>query len=141
MSGDDPAVYVLDSFALLAFFQGEPGADRVKAILAEARDGQAEAWLSLISHGEMLYIIERTHGLHRAQEAIVAVDALPVHVADVDRALVFAAAHVKARHPISYADSFVVALAQRQGGVVVTGDPEFRRVENLVPIDWLPQAT
>lgn len=36
-----------------------------------------------------------------------------------------AAAHVKAGLCVSYADAFVIALAQQVGGVVVTGDPEF----------------
>jgi len=49
-----------------------------------------------------------------------------------------AAAHVKAHHPISYADAFAVALAQEMDASVVTGDPEFECVEELIPVVWLP---
>jgi ribonuclease VapC len=39
---------------------------------------------------------------------------------------VLAAAHIKARFPIAYADAFAVVAALEHGGVVLTGDPEFR---------------
>ena len=41
---------------------------------------------------------------------------------------------------MSYADCFAAALAQRESAAVVTGDPDFRQVEQLVAIDWLPTA-
>ena len=55
-----------------------------------------------------------------------------------DRLLVFEAAHVKARYPVSYADAFSVALARRNRGRVLTGDPEFKAVECEVRVHWLP---
>jgi predicted nucleic acid-binding protein len=48
-----------------------------------------------------------------------------------------AAARLKARHTISYADAFAVALAQELGAPVVTGDREFEHVESLVEVLWL----
>ena len=56
---------------------------------------------------------------------------------DVDRRAILGAAHVKAQHPISFADAFVVTLAVEEGATVLTGDPEFKRVEHLVPVHWL----
>jgi ribonuclease VapC len=56
----------------------------------------------------------------------------------VDRLLVFEAAHVKARYPVSYADAFSVALARRNHGRVMTGDHEFKAVESEVRVHWLP---
>jgi ribonuclease VapC len=50
---------------------------------------------------------------------------------------VLEAARIKARLPISYADAFAVATAQRERAVIVTGDPEFRKVEHLVTVKWL----
>jgi bifunctional DNA-binding transcriptional regulator/antitoxin component of YhaV-PrlF toxin-antitoxin module len=52
--------------------------------------------------------------------------------------LVFEAAHVKARYPVSYADAFSVALARRNHGRVMTGDPGFKAVESEVRVHWLP---
>ncbi|HID86205.1 MAG TPA: hypothetical protein EYP55_02375 [Anaerolineae bacterium] len=48
--------------------------------------------------------------------------------------------HIKAHHPIAYADAFAVALSQREDATLVTGDPEPRHVESLITIEWLPQG-
>lgn len=44
------------------------------------------------------------------------IDQLLVEVVDADRSRTFAAARVKARHPLSYADAFAVALGQEATG-------------------------
>lgn len=130
--------YVLDSFALLAYLGGEAGEARVKAVLTDANRGLAEAFLSIINYGETIYIVEREQGLNAARKTIAAVDQLPITVLSADRELTFAAAHVKAHYPISYADAFAIALAQTTDATILTGDPEFRQVEQLARIEWLP---
>lgn len=133
-----PAAYVLDSFALLAYLGGEGGMARVRQILADSTQGECRACLSLLSLGEVLYIIERERSLPKAQEALAAIEQLPLEILPTSRDAVLAAAHVKARFPISYADAFVVAAAQEQDATIVTGDPEFVAVQSQVRIEWLP---
>ena len=139
MSADRPR-YVLDSFALLAYFGAEPGEPQVKAVLAHATGGHAVAYLSIINYGELIYITEREQGVFAARRTIAAVDQLPIAVIEADRRLTFAATHIKAHHRLSYADAFAVALAQQTQATLLTGDPEFRAVEHLITIEWLPQG-
>jgi predicted nucleic acid-binding protein len=136
----DPPRYVLDSFGLLAFFGGEPGEAQVKTVLARAAARQAEVYLSVVNLGEVATIIEREQEAFATRRALAAIDQLPIMLIEADRRLALAAAHVKARHPISYADAFVVALAQQMQAVILTGDPEFGKIEHLVAVEWLPQA-
>lgn len=131
--------YVLDSFALIAYLQDEPGRAQVEAIFERALQGRAEVLLSIINYGEVVYITAREQGRVRAQATIAGIDQLPIMVVDADRALTFAAAHIKARKAISYADAFAVALAVRQDATLLTGDPEMRAVENEAEIEWLPR--
>ena len=138
MSADRPR-YVLDSFALLAYFGAEPGGPQVEALLASAAAEQAVAYLAVINYGELIYITEREQGAFAARRAIAAVDQLPITVIEADRRLTFAAAHIKAHYRLSYADAFAVALAQQTQATLLTGDPEFRAVEHLITIEWLPQ--
>ncbi len=133
----EPGRYVLDSFAVLAYLEAEAGADRVNAVLAAARQGEALAWMSIVNYGEVVYITEREQGLFAAQRAIAALDQLPITVVDANRELTLAAAKIKAHHSISYADSFAVALARLHRATVLTGDPEFRKVEEMISIEWL----
>ena len=131
------SVYVLDSFAMLALMRLEPGADQVTALLREAERETTRVFMSLIGLGEMAYIVERRWGKARLRDFLAYVNAVPIEIAPVNQDRVLAAAHVKAHHSISYADAFAVALAQELGATVVTGDPEFRSVEALVPVQWL----
>ena len=51
-------------------------------------------------------------------------------------ASIWSAATLKSLFPISYADAFAAALAQKYRCPLVTGDAEFRRVDQL-EIDWI----
>lgn len=136
MSGDLP-VYVLDSFAVLAYLGGEPGMARVQAILGTATRDRCRVVLSVINLGEVLYITEREMGLAQAQAALAAIEQLPIDILPATREAVLAAAHIKANHRVAYADAFAVAAAKVLGGTVLTGDPEFGEVEELVTVEWL----
>lgn len=129
--------YILDSFALLAFLEDETGAAVVGRILSQCSQRLAHSWLSIINYGEVLYITEREQGVRSAQKVIAWIDQLPTQVMDADRRLTFEAAHIKANHALSYADAFVVALAQRMDAQIVTGDPEFQRTVHLADVLWL----
>ena len=133
----DLPVYLLDSYALLAYLSDEPGAERIRELLALALQGRCRLCLCLINLGEVLYITERHRGLDKAHSLLALLDSLPLELLETTRDLVLDAAHIKAAHPLSYADAFVVAAALRQQAVILTGDPEFTAVEQIVKIEWL----
>ncbi len=129
---------VLDSFALIAFFEGESGGDLVTGLFERATKGKCELFLCVVNLGEIAYIVERERGLSTAQEVLARIDELPISIGDVDRRLALAAAHLKAQYPIAYADCFAAAFAQIKDAALVTGDPEFRNagVDAVIPIVW-----
>ena len=129
--------FVLDSYALLAYLQDELAGSRIEKLLDDARKEKCRLFFSLINLGEILYIIERRGGIAKAQDALALIRQLPIEVPLVDEQTVFAAAHIKANHAISYADAFVVATAIQENATVVTADPEFRSVEAVVQVEWL----
>jgi ribonuclease VapC len=131
--------YVLDSFALLAYFGNEPGAETVEQLLRQAQEATVTLHLSLVNLGEVYYITQRERGHDIALATLALIDQLPLHQEAIDRPRVLAAAVLKATYAISYADTFAAALAQQLQGPVVTGDPEFHKVSTLVEILWLPQ--
>ena len=128
---------VLDSFAVLAYLQAEKGAQQVKELLHQAANGQLSVQMTVINLGEVYYITSRVYGQERAEEVLAMLKHLPIKLVVADEELTLEASRIKAKHPLSYADAFAVALAQRHGVPVVTGDPEFSCVENLVSIKWL----
>lgn len=133
----ETTTYVLDSFALLAYLQDEPVAARIEKLLENAGKKKCRLFLSMINLGELLYITERRGGVAKAQDALALIRQLPIEVMPADEQIIFAAAHIKANHSLSYADSFVVAIAMQEDATILTGDPEFQSVEALVKVEWL----
>lgn len=131
------ASYVLDSFALLAYLQKEPGGARVNEILEKARKKQTAVFFSDISLGEAYYILIRALGLEEANVVLAHILALPMMIVSPTRDDVLAAAQYKARGAISYADCFVVALARAKHATIATGDREFQAFEKDVDIVWI----
>src|SRR5213592_785719 len=117
---------------MMAYLDGEPAAHAVRQVLRKARRQQVVVLFSLINYGECLYVIEREQGLQQSQRAIGIIDQLALRIVPVDRQLLFAAPHIKARYQISYADAFSAALAKQNQGRVMTRDPEFKAVESEV---------
>ena len=130
-------MYVLDSFALLAYFQAEPGGLKVKDLLKKASVKKAEAFLSILNLGEIIYITERRLGRNTADETLTDISHLPIQLVETNLERVLAAAHIKANYAISYADAFVISLAQELKATIVTADPEFKKVQVFSNVLWL----
>ena len=136
----DRPCFVLDSFALLALFRAETGGPRVRELVNEAIAETISLSITSVNLGEVFYRTIRERGLEQAHEMLARVRELSVDIVDVDDKLALMAGALKAASGIGYADCFAAALAQRLDAPVVTGDPDFRQVEHLVDIEWLPVA-
>ena len=131
------AVRVLDSYSLLAYIEGEAGAEQMIEILRVARDSGRSLFLSVVNWGEVYYITMREAGHERADEVAHLISTLPIQIVPADLDLTRQAAELKSKHKMSYADCFAVALAKQRKAELVTGDKEFRQVEGEVKILWL----
>ncbi len=129
-------VYVLDSYALFAYFDEEADAEIVSNLLARATQS-AELYVSIINLGEFVYASEREKGWEQADSRLRDFRRLPIGLEGVNEQRVLAAAHIKTNYRVSYADAFAIALAQELNATVVTGDPEFESVEKIVDVLWL----
>jgi ribonuclease VapC len=130
-------IKVLDSYALLAFLDREPGHEIVEALFLEAVESQTQVMMTTVNYGEVYYIVLRELGQSKAQELEQVVSKLPLKVVDADWVLARLAARIKARKKMAYADCFAAALAKQHRGEVVTGDPEFKEIEEDIKVRWL----
>lgn len=131
--------YVLDAYALFSHFGYNPGGEQVDEMMLQAAQNEdCKLFVSEINLGEVVYWVERLIGRDQAMETLAVVRQLSIERCGATWPRVLAAAHVKAHHPVSYADAFAVALAQELEAAVVTGDPEFGCVEELIDVEWLP---
>ena len=135
-----PNRYVIDSYALIGYLENEHFADRIERLLKRARKGEVRLYLHTLHLGEVYYITLREQGTHLADLAYSRIKAFPLTFIDhINEELLLTAASMKAKFPISYADSFAAALAKIKNCVLLSGDPELRLLENekIISIEWL----
>ena len=128
---------VLDSYALLAYFERGEGWDTVAQLLADAGADRRALYCCVVNWGEVLYITERAYGPEKADEVDAIMEELPIEWVDADRALTREAARFKVDGGLAYADCFAAGLARQTEGEVVTDDPEFEVIADRVDVRWL----
>jgi len=128
---------ILDAHALLVFFEREPGFEKVKATFAAEIEKDKRLLMTSVNFGEVFYIVLREVGEEKALEIEKAIHSLPIEIVNVDLQIAKEAAHFKSKGKISFADCFVAALAKIHKGEIITGDKEFKAVENEVKISWI----
>ena len=134
------ALKVLDSWALIAFFEDEPAAERVEKLLVKAEAGTHKLLLCVVNWGEIYYNTMRTVSQEAAERKAKEIAGLTIEIVGVDDKnleLVRQAATYKATRRISYADAFAAALARIRNAELVTGDHEFKVLEDEIKIEWL----
>jgi uncharacterized protein len=133
------AAKVLDSWALIAFFEDEPAAEEVERLLIKAEAGTHKLLLSVVNWGEIYYGTMRKVSQEAAEQKAREIAGLAIEIVPVetDLNLVRQAAIYKATKNLSYADAFAAALAKIRNTELVTGDPEFKEIENEIKISWL----
>jgi ribonuclease VapC len=92
--------------------------------------------MSAINVGEVYYFLRKHHSQKLAESWRESSRTLPVIIEVPASDDIWNAAILKSRFPIAYADAFAAALALKYSCPLVTGDPEFRRVDDL-QVDWI----
>ena len=128
---------VLDSFALIAYFRDEPGAETMENLLVSASKKDNPVLMTDVNYAEVKYSIVKKDGVEAWAEAAKVLQGLPIDFHSTSRALADAAADFKARFKLSLADAFAAALAKERRAELVTGDVEFKPLEKEIKVQWL----
>src|SRR6185503_19711708 len=132
-----PRAIVLDSWAIMSYLGGEPSAEKVADIMADAHEEDIPLLMTVVNAGEVWYILAREVSVAEADSSIRQLRQLGIKLVDADWELAHDAAVFKSKHKMSFADCFAAALAQNKTGVLLTGDPEFKQVGTQIAINWL----
>jgi predicted nucleic acid-binding protein len=132
-------IYVFDASAILRYFDGEAGADRVEQIITEHLTGENRIVVSAVHWGEVAYIVCRKHGLQVSLDVLSRLMALGFEVVPASAERAVKSGLIKAQRKISYADAFGVDLAQDSPDhVLLTADLDVTPVKKDVRIEFLP---
>jgi PIN domain nuclease of toxin-antitoxin system len=112
--------YVVDACALIAFLRKEEGADKLRNLM---KDPGNSFYMHAINLCEVYYDTCRVSGENKAENLFEDIKQLPIQVIwGLDKNLVKLAGKYKSRYKISFADSFVLALAEKEKSIVISTD-------------------
>jgi predicted nucleic acid-binding protein len=132
-----PKSIVLDSWAIMAYLEDEPEAERVGDLIADAHEGEIPLLMTVVNAGEVWYIVARQTSVADADTVIKNLHDLGIEFINADWNLARSAGYFKSKNRMSLADCFAAALAKQRMATLVTGDPEFKQVEREIAITWL----
>ena len=123
--------FVLDTYALVAFFRDEKGADEVEKLLLDAVNGKHQLYMCSYNAGEVYYSIWRKNGKAIADDCRTKLLQFQITIIEADLQLTFEAAALKATRKLSYADAHAAALSLHLNAILLTGDKEFENVRGI----------
>jgi len=121
---------VFDTEAILAYYLGEQGGEKVLKLLNEVYEERAEGYINIINLTEFYYILYRKSP-EIAEDKERNLRAYGLKIVPVkDNGLWLEAAKIKGEYAVSLADAFAVAAAKIEKAKLVTGrDLELQKVK------------
>lgn len=135
-----PQVLVLDSWPILEWIKGrEPVASAFRNLINASESGDVAFVMTRINYGEVLYSLQKPDATKFWERGLLDLRSLDVFQHSIDDGLVDAAVELKSKYSFSFADAFAAALAIRLDCPLVTGDREFRALEQSrhLQLQWL----
>lgn len=132
-----PKAYVLDAWAVIAYLEDEPCASQIADLIASAHEDDIPVYMTVVNAGEVWYTIARQISAAEADTSIKELRDLRIQFQDVDWELTQEAARFKSQHKMSYGDCYAAALTKSRKAELITGDNEFKQLENQVSVHWV----
>lgn len=131
-------VFLLDTSAVLAYFDDEEGADRVGQLLTLSGHRRIALYASFVTLIELRYIIMQERDEASADHVVGLFKSWPVELAYPNEVQSLLAARFKATHQVSLADAIIAAQAFHLHACLVHKDPEFDSLAGEVKLESLP---
>jgi predicted nucleic acid-binding protein len=139
-SREETRRYVLDASALVGLFEDRKViAEKVERLLSDALLRGIPLLMSAVNWGEVFYTEWRYRGEAMAREAEAKLHVMPIAVISADQERATRAGALKQKHGLGYADAFAAELAIERNAWLVTADPEFSKVGQMLSIYALPR--
>lgn len=130
-------MYLMDTSALFAFLDDEPGADKVENLLEMAQKGKIKIIIPLSCIGEVYYITKQRKGIEKAKKVVAVIKEFPVKFISLGEEEILSSSDFKADYNISLADSYIAGVAYLYNGIVVTKNSEFKEIEKDKKLEFL----
>ena len=120
--------HVFDTNALLGMFFERAFSNRIRRLVEEAAANEQFIFMSAVNWGEFRYVLLREYGEAIASQVNQKAIYLPLMVISADVTSAEQAARLHYLHKLPYADCFAAALAVERDAVLVSSDPDFKKL-------------
>lgn len=131
-------MFILDSYAMLCLFDRKRKLEKeaVMRYLEDAEKGKIKLYMSKINEGEVFYKLYKhlSSAIAAGFREDLKRGLFPLSVVSVNDKRAEGASVIKAKYSVSYADAFCIELARDMDLPVITGDPEFGSVKDVVKV-------
>jgi len=119
-----PKAFVLDSWAVIAYFEDEPAGGQIADLISSAHEAGIPVFMSVVNVGEVWYITAREISEEVADTIVKELRNLRIQFEDAAWELTLEAARFKSQHKMSYADCYATALTKIKGVKARVGSVE-----------------
>ncbi len=125
--------FVIDAYAWIEYLNGSEIGKKVKIVIEHP---QHEIFTSTITFSEIIYYLKRKDTeLEEPKKIIILISTLvPISVSLAEEAGTMHAELRKERKHIGLADTFVITTARSLNAKIVTGDEDFRGLNDVIMI-------
>ena len=123
--------YVLDSWAWIEYFEGGPKGEKVREVILDSRN---EIFTHCVSVAEIVSKAKRGgKDIEGVWTGINANSNIVEARVEESKSVGITNAITKSKYRnFSLADAFVLAIARKLSAKVLTGDPDFRKIEDAI---------
>ena len=133
-------LYLLDACALLAVFNGEPGANVVLDLIEQARASTIRLSMSIVQLLEVYYDRLYISGEYGAVIRVESILSEPISIIEsISYPIMYEAGRFKTSYSMSLADAIAAATARSLTATLVTKDKEMKPAEEAgeFPVLWI----
>lgn len=131
------ATRVLETQALVTYFEDGEGADVVQTLLEKAASKDASLILSDVSYADLKQVIIGNHGELGWNRVATSLDSMPIELVPTTKSVAERAANLAAQYHLTLATAFAAALAKEKRAELVTGNRDLARLTSEIKIRWI----
>jgi predicted nucleic acid-binding protein len=123
---------LLDSTTILIFYGDDVRGRLIAEIISDANEQSIPIKISVLSLGEIWYVISKKASKSEADEVVKELNELGIQIVNIDWELIQESKVIKMSHNLTDIDCVTAVIAKRLKADLVTGNQEFLKLGNLI---------
>jgi len=128
---------ILDSQALIVFFEGRNGSDQIRNFLLKAEEKDIKLYICTISMGEFWYALAKSNNSQIAEKLIHEIQGMAIEMIDPNYQITNQAYVYKLRYNLPLSACFAPAVAKVKKAELIANDRIYAPLEGEIKIFWL----